>query len=118
MVRWRKRQKGRHSAEGHRAIELLNNEIHLKISIFEPRREKTRSSAFLTRSDTNQPVQSQKQDRSLKIWIQEEEKLYYSCSENKGADQLRSYCEVELLFCFRTGKTPAQLISDNQVFSI
>ena len=37
-----------------------------------------------TRSDINRPVQSQKQARNLKFWIQEEEGLYYLCSENKG----------------------------------
>ena len=27
--------------------------------------------------------------------------MCYSCSENKGADQLRSYCEADLRICFR-----------------
>ena len=27
--------------------------------------------------------------------------LYYQCSKNKGADQLRSVCEVDLQLCFR-----------------
>ena len=36
----------------------------------------------------------------------EEEKLYYPNSENKGADQLRSYCEADLRLCFRIGKSP------------
>ena len=31
----------------------------------------------------------------------ESEELYYPCSENKGADQLRSYCEADLRLCFR-----------------
>ena len=35
--------------------------------------------------------------------------MYYPCSENKGADQLRSYCEGDLRICFRIGK--------NHVFS-
>ena len=39
-------------------------------------------------SDTNQPVQSQKKARSLKLCIKVEEELYYPCIENKGADQL------------------------------
>ena len=39
---------------------------------------------FLSRSDTNQVAQSQKQARSLKFRTQEEEKVYYPCSENKG----------------------------------
>ena len=27
--------------------------------------------------------------------------MYYPCSENKGADQLRSYREADLRLCFR-----------------
>ena len=56
---------------------------------------------FPTRSDTNQPVQAQKRARSLKFRIKVEEELYYPSSENKGADQLRSYCEADLRLCFR-----------------
>ena len=37
-----------------------------------------------SRSDTNRPVQSQKQVRSLKFCIELEEGLYYPCSENKS----------------------------------
>ena len=48
---------------------------------------------FPNRSDTNRPVQLQKQARSLKLWSKVEEELYYPSSENKGADQLRG--------CFR-----------------
>ena len=59
---------------------------------------------FPTRSDTNRPVQSQKIARSLKFWIQVEEELYYPSSENKGADQLRSYCEADLRLSFRIGR--------------
>ena len=54
-----------------------------------------------SRSDTNRPVQSQKQARSLKFWICVKEELYYPCSETKGVDQLRGYCEVDLRLCFR-----------------
>ena len=54
-----------------------------------------------TRSDTNRPVQSQKKVRILKFWMYEEEELYCQCSENKGADQLRSYFEADLRLCFR-----------------
>ena len=32
--------------------------------------------------------------------------LYYPCSENKGTDQLRSYCEADLRLCFRIGENP------------
>ena len=37
----------------------------------------------------------------LEIWIYTAEEFYYPCSENKGADQLRSYCEADLRLCFR-----------------
>ena len=79
--------------EGHN---FLSVEVELEPTIW-----------ILTRSDTNQPVQSQKQARSLKFRIYEEEGLYYPCSENKGADQLRSCCEADLRLCFRIGKIPA-----------
>ena len=45
--------------------------------------------------------------------------LYYPCSENKGADQLRSYCEAGLRLCFLISvicrlfsHDAAQIISD------
>ena len=47
--------------------------------------------------------------RFLKFRILEVEGLYYPCSENKGADQLRGYCEADLRLCFR--------ICKKQVFS-
>ena len=56
---------------------------------------------FPNRSDTNRPVQAQKQARSLKFRIKEEEQVYYPCSENKGADQLCGYREADLRLCFR-----------------
>ena len=64
------------------------------------------------RSDTNRAVQSQNKVKSLKVWLKkkrnctilvwfkEEEELYYPCSENPGADELRSYCEADLRLCF------------------
>ena len=64
------------------------------------------SSGYPTRFDTNRPVQLQKMARSLKLWIEEEEELYSLCSENKGVDQLRSYCEAHLRLCFRIGNCP------------
>ena len=54
--------------------------------------------------DTNQAVQPQKMARGLKFRIYEKEGLYYLCSENKGADQLRGYCEADLRLCFRICK--------------
>ena len=44
--------------------------------------------------------------RGLKFRIKKEEGLYYPCSENKGADQLRGNCEADLRLCFRICKTP------------
>ena len=55
---------------------------------------------FPNRFDTNRPVQLKKQARSLKFWSSVEEELYYPSSENKGADQLRIYCEADLRLCF------------------
>ena len=56
---------------------------------------------FLNKSNTNQAVQLQKQARSSKFRIQEEEEVHYRCSENKGTDQLRGYRETDLRLCFR-----------------
>ena len=53
------------------------------------------------RSVTNRAVQAQKMARDWKFWFKKVEELYYQCSENKGADQLRSYCEADLRLCFR-----------------
>ena len=44
---------------------------------------------FPTRSDANRAEELQKMARGLKFRIYEAEGLYYLCSENKGADQLR-----------------------------
>ena len=52
---------------------------------------------FLTWSDTNQAVQLQKMARGVQFRMG----LYYLCSENKGADQLRGYREADLRLCFR-----------------
>ena len=45
---------------------------------------------FPNRSDTNRAVQAKKMARGWKFYIKKVEELYYPCSENKGADQLRS----------------------------
>ena len=60
---------------------------------------------FPTWSDTNQAVQLQKMARGLKFRTKKAEGLYYLCSENKGADQLRGYREADLRLCFRICKT-------------
>ena len=54
-----------------------------------------------TWSDTNRAVQPQKMARGLKFRISELDGLYYLCSENKGADQLRGYREADMCLCFR-----------------
>ena len=61
---------------------------------------------FPTRSDTNGAVQRKKMDRALKFRIKKVEEFYYMypCSENKGADQLRGYCEADLRLYFRICK--------------
>ena len=59
-----------------------------------------------TRSDTNRAVQSQKMARGLKFRTWVEERLYYPYSENKGADQLRSYRAADLRLCFRICTKP------------
>ena len=55
-------------------------------------------SGFQTRSDTNWPVQK------LEISDLERRERYYQSSKNKGADQLRNYCEADQRLCFRIGK--------------
>ena len=61
---------------------------------------------FPTWSDTNRAAQSLNMTRGMKFRIYEEEGLYYLCNENKGADQLRSYCAADLRLCFRICKIP------------
>ena len=63
------------------------------------------SLGFLTMSDTNWTIQSQKMARGLKFQIDEEEGLYHLCSENKGADRLHGYREADLRLCFRLHKS-------------
>ena len=48
-------------------------------------------------------------DRSLKFCIEEVKGLYYLCSENKGAAQLRGYREADLRLCFRICINPVFL---------
>ena len=57
-------------------------------------------------SDTNRTAQSLNIARGLKFWFLEVEGLYYPCSENKGADQLRGYREADPRLCFRICKRP------------
>ena len=59
---------------------------------------------FPTWSDTNLAVQPQKMARGLTFRIWKIEGLYYLCSENKAADQLRGYHEADLCLSFRICK--------------
>ena len=61
---------------------------------------------FPTWSDTNQAVQSQKMDRSLKFRIWKVEGLYYIYiySENKGADQLSVTAKLICVYVFAYAK--------------
>ena len=43
--------------------------------------------------------------------------MYYPCSENKGADQLRGYREADLHLCFRIGKNPVFSRCGSDVFT-
>ena len=43
-------------------------------------------------------------ESGLSFLILIEEGLYYLCSENKEADQLRGYCAADLHLCFRICK--------------
>ena len=61
---------------------------------------RNQQSGFPTKLDKNRPVQSQKQARTLKIWILKEEEMYYLCRENNGADQLCSNCTADLRLLF------------------
>ena len=51
---------------------------------------------FPNRSNTNRPVQVQKQARSLKFWIYKVEESYYPCSEKTKA--LISFAVTASLF--------------------
>ena len=70
---------------------------------------------FPNRSDINQAAQSQKQARGLKFWIWKVEELYYPCSENKGADQLRVFVFAYANCWFSHGT--AHLFTPDKTFS-
>ena len=62
--------------------------------------QENRSSGFTTSSDTNRTGQLQKKAGRLKFWLYVEKESYYPCSENRGADQLCSYCTADLHLSF------------------
>ena len=75
--------------------------------LFEPRCEKTGLRGFRPGSAQTAAVQPQVMHRGLKSRIYEEEVLYYPCSKNKGADQLRGHREADLRLCFRICQKPS-----------
>ena len=52
-------------------------------------------------SNTNGPVQSQKQASSLTFGFRKQRNCTTCVAKNKGADQLCSYCTADLHLCFR-----------------
>ena len=75
-------------------VHLLHVHVYLSLVM------KNRSSVFLTRFDTNRAEQPQKMARGLKFRIFKVERLYFLCSESKGADQLCSYCADNMCLSF------------------
>ena len=49
---------------------------------------------------------------------QKVEELYYPCSENKGDDQLRCYCEADQRLCFRYMDSTIPLLSKSKISSL
>ena len=86
----------------------LRTKVHQELAdlltevIYKPLNEKTCLWSFLTRSDTNQAIQSQKMARSLKFRIQKVKRLYdlCTCSKKKDAEQLHGYLTTDLHLCF------------------
>ena len=70
------------------------------LKVYEPRHEKNSLWGF----PQGQTAQPQEMARGLKFQISEVNGLFYLCSENKGADQLRSICAADLRLCFRICK--------------
>ena len=71
-----------------------------------------------TRSDTNQPVQSQKQARSFTFRTRKEEGLYYPCSENKDADHSCAVTAQLIYAFFRIGKLLVFLYGGSYYYTI
>ena len=66
---------------------------------------------------TNQAVQSHKMARGMRFRILEVKGLYYPCSENTGADQLRGCPEADLRLCFRICKFKAGVPTTRFIFA-
>ena len=73
--------------------------IFLIMFIIEPRYEKINN--VVSEQVRHKPSCTTNQSRWLETWKFE---LHYPCSETKGADQLRSYCEADQRLCFRISR--------------
>ena len=58
-------------------------------------------------------MQPQKIVRGLKFQLSKVERLYYLCSENKGADHLCVYRTADLHLCFSICKKPVFSVEGN-----
>ena len=76
----------------------VKSNVERNHKIFEPCHEKT--NVILYRSNTNLAVQAQKTAEGWKFLFQKVKEFYYPKKENKGVDQLRSYCQADLRLCF------------------
>ena len=72
--------------------------------IFEPTHEKTNKLGFRHGPTQTGMYSHRKKARSLKLWVKVEDEFNFPCGENKGADQLCSYCTADLRLCFRIFK--------------
>ena len=106
LRKWHKNFENQLTNKNFTATSNLDQLQAFSIVKIEPRREKTGLRGFPTRSYTNRAAQLRNEARDLKFQIKEVEGLYYPCSENKGADQLRGYREADLRLCFRICKNP------------
>ena len=80
---------------------------YLMSSSYEPRSEETGLRGFRPCLTQTGLYNHKRWIENLKFLISKVEGLYYLCSENKGADQLRGYREADLrLICFRIYEKP------------
>ena len=70
--------------------------------IYEPRHEKINNVGFI--QVRHKQSSTRTEDCQRLETLEKTEELYYPFSENKGVDQLRSYCEADLRLCFRICK--------------
>ena len=81
---------------------------------------KKRSMGFLTRSNKNQPVQSQKQVRGLKFWLQVEEKYTIRVAKTKTLISFTITAKLicKLIFNFVSAQTKIWFSHDVALFRV